>query len=189
MSYFSNLALDNEIQKLVTKSKPIPVKELPLTKIECDLSVGNFDFYFKNQNDVENCINLTFYACHLDVVLYFLAALITIESPICTFIEDEGMNGIFYAELIDDNTVRFLVADDYELYLKFCQDKISYSFADCHIILDILIDKDELVKQFYKKLWEKIKDYKTIIYKTYGNRIDKESEKLIKLLNKYSKQR
>lgn len=189
MNYLSKLALNNEIQELVAKSKPIPVKELPLTKIDCDLSIGNFDFYFKNQNNIENCINLTFYACHLDVVLDFLAALITIASPICTFIMDEGMHGIFYAELMDNNMVRFLVADDYELYLKFCQDRISYSFADCHIILDILIDKDELVKQFYKKLWEKIKDYKTIVYEPYGNRIDKESEKLIKLLNKYRKQR
>lgn len=186
MNYLSKLALNNEIQELVTKSKPIPGKELPLAKIECDLSVGNFDFYFKNQNNVEKCINLTFYACHINVVLDFLTALTAIKTPICNFIEDEGMHGIFYAELMDNNMVRFLVADDYELYLKFCQNKVPYSFANCNIILDILIDKDELVKQFYKKLWEKIKDYKTIVYEPYGNRIDKESKKLIEQLNKYT---
>ena len=84
----------------------------------------------------ESCIYLTTYCSDIYCILEFLWETIRITKPICTIIEDEGQNGIFYARPFDNNNIHFFVADDYELYNKFCQDIIDdYSFEDAHICI------------------------------------------------------
>lgn len=116
----------------------------------------------------------------------FLWALTNLKNPICSFIEDEGRHGVFYAKPINDSQIHFVVADDYELYLKFCQAGEHYCLADAHICIDIIINKNYLIKQFYKKLWNEIKDWKKVKFLPYGNKIYKNSEDLIEKLNKYT---
>lgn len=185
MTDLEELANNEQIKELILKTKPTPATNLGLTKIEAYVSFGRYDFYFKNENQEENCINLHPYTSDLYIVLEFLWALTDIKQPICTFIEDEGRHGIFYAESFNDNQIRFVVADDYELYIKFCQTKEHYSFADAHICLDIIINKNRSIKQFYKKLWNEIKDWKSVKFLPHGNKIYKNSEDLIEKLNKY----
>ena len=185
MNELEKLANDDEIKGLLAKTKPAPVASLGLIKIEADLSFGSYYFYFKNEEQVENCIFLTPYVSDIYFVLDFLWKLKDTKMPICTLIEDEGQNGIFYAEPINDKQVHFIVADDYELYKRFCKYDERYSFADAHICLDIIMNKERLIKQFYSKLWKEIKDWKSTQYVPWGNKIDKRCEELIYKLNAY----
>ena len=154
---FENSVYKDEIQGLLEKTKPVLVKDLRLTKIEADISCAAYNFYFENQYQEESCIYLTTYCSDICCVLEFLWETIHITKPICAIIEDEGQNGIFYARPLDNNQIHFFVADDYELYNKFCQEIIAdYSFEDAHICIDVIIDKDVFVKQFYNKLWNEI---------------------------------
>ena len=185
---FKEIADYYEIKKLIDRTKPIYSKNLEL-KVNADLEVGFYNFYFKNQNNEESCIRLTTYTDDICFVLKFLCNLIEIKKPICNCIEDEGESGIFYAIPINDNQVHFLVADDYELYKKFCKDKEHYSFRDAHICLDIIIDKKQLIKQFYDKIWEQTKNYTVVKADNilwYG--IKKEHLELFDKLKKYLKE-
>ena len=160
MSYFEEDANDDEIKKLIDRTNPVYSENLEL-KVEADLEFGSYNFYFKNKKNEENCIRLTSYVDDISIVLKFLCNLIEITNPICNFVNDEGETGIFYAKPINDNQIHFVVADDYELYENFCKNDVHYSYADAHICLDIIIDKKQLLKQFYDKIWEQTKNYKT----------------------------
>ena len=176
----------DEIQGLLERTKPVLVKDLRLTKIGADISCAAYNFYFENQYQEESCIYLTTYCSDICCVLEFLWETIHITKPICAIIEDEGQNGIFYARPLDNNQIHFFVADDYELYNKFCKEIIAdYSFEDAHICIDVNIDKDVFVKQFYNKLWNEIKDWKSVKVEPWAEKINKHSEKLIKNLNDY----
>ena len=167
---FENSVYKDEIQGLLERTKPVLVKELRLTKIEADISCAAYNFYFENQYQEESCIYLTTYCSDICCVLEFLWETIHITKPICAIIEDEGQNGIFYARPLDNNQIHFFVADDYELYNKFCQEIIAdYSFEDAHICIDVIIDKDVFVKQFYNKLWNEIKDWKIFFIREFGS--------------------
>ena len=103
----------DEIQGLLERTKPVLVKELRLTKIEADISCAAYNFYFENQYQEESCIYLTTYCSDICCVLEFLWETIHITKPICTIIEDEGQNGIFYARPLDNNQIHFLVLFSY----------------------------------------------------------------------------
>ena len=185
MSYFEEDANDDEIKKLIDRTNPVYSENLEL-KVEADLEFGSYNFYFKNKNNEENCIRLTSYVDDISIVLKFLCNLIETKNPICNFVNDEGETGIFYAKPINDNQVHFAVADDYELYENFCKNDVHYSYADAHICLDIIIDKKQLLKQFYDKIWEQTKNYKEVEpdnYLWYG--IKKEHLELFDKIKKY----
>ena len=135
-----NSVYKDEIQGLLERTKPVLVKDLRLTKIGADISCAAYNFYFENQYQEESCIYLTTYCSDICCVLEFLWETIHITKPICAIIKDEGQNGIFYARPLDNNQIHFFVADDYELYNKFCQEIIAdYSFEDAHICIDVII--------------------------------------------------
>ena len=50
---------------------------------------------------------------------------------------------------------------------------------------NVIIDKDVFVEQFYNKLWNEIKDWKSVKVEPWAEKINKHSEKLIKKLNDY----
>ena len=193
MYNFEEIANDDEIKKLILRTNPTYSNSLELevdaglSPIFDDFSIESYSFCFKNRNNEENWISLTMYTDEdLSDVLGFLCDLIKTKCPICTLIQNEGEHGIFYARPINDNQIHFVVADDYELYRNFCTNNVHYSFEDAHICLDIVIDKKQLIKQFYDELWEKTQSYKDAkfdnlwkdIQKRYINLFDKLKEYL-----------
>ena len=179
------LANDAEIKELISKTNPVFDNNIGLTKIEAELDAGSYYFYFKNQNQEENMIRLTAYNDDIYFVLEFLLRLTNIQAPICTLVRDEGEHGIFYAVPINENQIRFVVADDYELYKRFCQYDEHYSFADAHICLDIIINKNRLIKQFYNAIWEETKNYKNIKWSPIWHGIEKRHIELFEKIKKY----
>lgn len=179
------LANDTEIKELISKTNPVFDNNIGLTKIEAELDAGSYYFYFKNQNQEENMIRLTAYNDDIYFVLEFLLRLTNIKAPICTLVRDEGEHGIFYAVPINENQIRFVVADDYELYKRFCQYNEHYSFADAHICLDIIINKNRLIKQFYNAIWEETKNYKNIKWSPIWHGIEKRHIELFEKIKKY----
>ena len=158
---FEEIANYNGIKGLIDRTNPICSSNFEL-KVDADLQIGFYKFYFKNKNNEESCIRLTTYVYDISEILEFLCDLIKIKCPICTLIRDEGEHGIFYARPINNNHIHFVVADDYELYKNFHENNVHYSFKDAHICLDIIIDKNKLIKLFYDKIWEQTKSYKKI---------------------------
>ncbi|MBQ8460018.1 hypothetical protein IJ541_07945 [bacterium] len=184
MQELEKLANNTEIKRLIFRTTPIPYNNFGL-RVEAYLSAGSYDFYFKNENNEENIIYLTSYVSDIFVVLKFLWTLAETKNPICTLIEGEGRNGIFYAKPISNNQVHFVVADDYELYKNFCKNNEHYSFEDAHICLDIVANKHRLIKRFYNAIWEETKNYKEIKYSPIWHGIEKRHIDLFEKLKKY----
>lgn len=185
MDELSKLANDTEIKELISKTNPVFGSNLGLTKIEAELDAGSYDFYFINQNQEENMIRLTAYNDDIYFVLDFVWNLTNIQVPKCLFVRDEGEHGIFYAEPVNENQIHFVVADDYELYKRFCRYDEHYSFADAHICLDIIINKNRLIKQFYNAIWKETEDYKNIKWSPIWQGIQKRHLDLFDKIKKY----
>lgn len=157
-----------------------------LDKIEGNIEWGTFFFDFKSIEGNEFSISLD--ACSdISQILEMFVSLINNETKHIEDIEDEGYNSVFYTECLENEKIRFFIANVAELYRSFCKNEIDdYSYKDAEINLDIIINKKTFIEQFYKKLSPLINNLDDIDFIPYGNGIEVERCKtLIPIIKQY----
>lgn len=105
-------------------------------------------------NDSE--INIKYSSCMFDhsLLTEFLSQIIDLKEEVLLILDNEGSEPMLYAEPNDTNTIRLLFASDYEIFNAFCRDEINnYNLADFKVEFDIIINKKNLLEEFYKNLY------------------------------------
>lgn len=139
---------EKEIEELVKTSKPSANSKFSLTEIK--EQSGWIDIKAKI-NDSKFSINHSAYVWDTSILIKFFKEIIELKEEIALMIDYEGSYPILYSAPVDENKVRFLFAHDYDLFLK---DNIDdYKISDYKIVFDIIINKKELIKNFYDVLY------------------------------------
>ncbi len=151
MKFFDDLYEEKDVIGLISKSKPNADSKLSLLKIS-DKN-GWVDILAKI-NDLN--FSICYSSCMFDtaILIKYLAELINSNEEIVLVFDNEGSNPIFYSKPINKDTIRFVFASDYELYSACCNDEIDdYNLTDFKIECDIIVNKKDLLKEFYNILY------------------------------------
>lgn len=138
-----------EIKDLVNKSCPIQNTKLSFIKMEEEAGWTRITVKF---NDGEFLIKYSSYMFDASVLSQFIAKIIDIKEEIVLFLDYEGSWPLLYINPIDDD-VRFLFAHDYNLFLNDDYDIDEYTIRDYTIECDTVVNKKELLKNFYDILY------------------------------------
>jgi len=145
--------LQKEIYMLIAKSNP---SEAKLTFKSFSEKAG-WVYVKGNVNEAEFSINYSSAVFDTLDFIQFFAELIKLKDDISIILDYEGSDPLLYAKKVDKNTLRFIFAHDYEL---FADDSIDdYSLLAYKIEFDILINKKDLLKEFYIILYPYLKNY------------------------------
>ena len=139
---------EKEIIELVKKSKPSTNSKLSVAEITEN---AGWIYITAKINDSEISINHSSYVSDSSYLIEFFEKIIHLKEELVLVLDYEGSNPILYAAPIDENNVRFLFAHDYNLFLN--DDIDEYKISDYTIECDIIIDKKELLENFYKILY------------------------------------
>ena len=139
---------EKEIEELVKKSKPNANPKFSLIKIE---EHAGWIYIRANINDSKFSINHSACVSDTSILIKFFKEIIKLKEEIVLMIDYEGSDPILYSAPVDENKVRFLFAHDYDLFLN--DDIDDYKITDYKIECDIIIDKKELIKNFYDILY------------------------------------
>ena len=110
-----------------------------------------------NVNEAEFSINYSSAVFDTSDFIQFFAELVNLKDDISIILDYEGSDPLLYAKKEDKNTLRFIFAHDYELFMDDSID--DYSLLSYKIEFDILINKKDLLKEFYIILHPYLKDY------------------------------
>ena len=145
--------LQKEIYMLIAKSNPSESKLIFKSFSE----MAGWVYVKGNVNKAEFSINYSSAVFDTLDFIQFFAELIKLEDDISIILDYEGSDPLLYARKEDKNTLRFIFAHDYELY---ADDSIDdYSLLAYKIEFDILINKKDLLKEFYIILHPYLKNY------------------------------
>ena len=158
------------ILKLVNKSNP--TSDFKLEIIDIKDKVGWVSITAKI-NESDFFVDYSSAMFDSSILIRYLAELINITEETVLFLDNEGSFPMFYANKIDDNTIRFLFAHD---YILFENDEID---DDClplyKIECDILINKKTLLEKFYNILYPFTENYN--LEEAYGPTFNLENGK------------
>lgn len=144
---------ENEVRDFVNKSTPVENVDFKVLNFKEDAGwvyinckCGDSDFLIHYSSAVMGLLSL----------IRFFQRIIKLKDDVVLFLDNEGSDPMLYAKIMDDNKVRFIFAQDYELYKKFVDDEIEdWELEDYKIECDIIVDKKDLIREFY----EILKDY------------------------------
>ena len=153
MLRLSRLYEENEVVALVNKSTSVENVDFKVLKFEeragwvyINCKCGESDFMIKYSSAMMD----------ISYLIRFFQKIIKLKNDVVLFLDNEGSDPMLYAKVMDGNKVRFIFAQDYELYKKFVDDEIEdWELEDYKIECDVIIDKKDLIRDFYKIL----KDY------------------------------
>ena len=156
MNLFSNYYSENETIQFIDKSTPTENNDLQLYKGEED--AGWVKLYFKyNGSKFEILITLAAYDLS-DLVIFF-ENIINLEDASAIYLEiEEISNPLLYVSPIDNQKIRFLVADGKRVHDLWKDDKISDDELDSKgltyydIRCDVIVEKKKLLKEFYRAI-------------------------------------
>lgn len=156
MNLFSNYYSENETIQFIDKSTPTENNDLQLYKGEED--AGWVKLYFKyNGSKFEILITLAAYDLS-DLVIFF-ENIINLEDASAIYLENEEIsNPLLYVSPIDNQKIRFLVADGKRVHDLWKDDKISDDELDSKgltyydIRCDVIVEKKKLLKEFYRAI-------------------------------------
>lgn len=158
---FSNY---NEIELLLNTSKPLKVQKLNFIKADVDFNLGEFIFNFKNASSAPYSLSFIGDNLPLNSFWYLLEALTKKEDLIfCYFYKNYEI--ILNIKKQGQDKIRYTFLDTKDLVIKVCENKIfKYSYADCTIREDIVMNKKDFIKDFYFILQNVFKNYNNIAY-------------------------
>ena len=152
MEIFSSYFYEEEIKEFINTSTPTDKYNLQLYKAE--ENAGWVNFYFKYNED-EFKIFITLAAYDLRELIFFLENIIDLKDETVIFLENEEISTpLLYVCPIDKEKIRFLVADEQRICDLFESDQIDKDdlkgIFDYDIRCDVIIEKKNLLKQFYR---------------------------------------
>lgn len=161
---YKNFSNYYEIELLLNTSNPLEIKKLNFIDARVDFNLGEFIFNFKSVNN--NIYSLSFIGDNLPLnrFWYLLEALTKKENLIfCYFYKNYEI--ILNIKKQGQDKIRYTFLDTKDLVIKVCENKIfKYSYADCTIREDILMNKKDFIKDFYFILQNVFKNYNNIAY-------------------------
>ena len=164
---------EKEILELVNKSAPSLDSKLTFTEIK---ESSGWTYITAKVNESEFSINYSSVMFDGSVLIKFFAEIINIEEEAVLFLDYEGSYPLLYVKPVDKDKVRFLFADDYDLFAN--DDIDDYKISDYKIDCDIIIDKKTLLKDL--NLFTKKKFY--IEFDQFNIR---QAKKHLKTIEKY----
>lgn len=161
---YKNFSNYYEIELLLNTSNPLEIKKLNFIDARVDFNLGEFIFNFKSVNN--NIYSLSFIGDNLPLnsFWYLLEALTKKEDLIfCYFYKNYEI--ILNIKKQGQDKIRYTFLDTKDLVIKVCENKIfKYSYADCTIREDIVMNKKDFIKDFYFILQNVFKNYNNIAY-------------------------
>lgn len=139
---------EENILNFVSKSTAKANSKLQFVKIEENIGWVNIT---AKTDDSEFPIKYS--SCLFDTsdLINFFMKLTDLEKNIAIFLDREGSYPMLYAEKIDNNTLRFMFAHDYETFMN--DETEDICIQSYKIECDIIIDKRTLLKEFYDILY------------------------------------
>lgn len=136
----------------ISQSMPQKVSRLNFYKIDADFNIGDFTFHIKNPSREIFKINFCYGKNDLNSLWAFLEILVDAKETICHYTIKGIYETLIYIDILDKYNIRFIVAQ-YN-----CKD------CSCQIKTDVVLNKKELIREFYNKLTKLFKQYDTIAY-------------------------
>lgn len=142
VSYFDTEE-EKEIIDLIKNSNPNCNATLSFVEIK---EKAGWIYITVKTDDSEFSINHSSYISDTSCLIKFFEEIINLKEEIVLALDYEGSNPILYVAPIDNN-IRFLFAHDYNLFLN--DDIDEYKISDYTIECDVVVNKKELLKNFY----------------------------------------
>lgn len=133
-----------EIKNLIDKSTPSSDSKFCLTKIEDEAG-----WTYITAKNKESEFLIKYSSCMFDtsILIKFFTKIIDCKEDAAVIIDYEGSEPIFYVAPVNENEIRLIYAHDYDLFLN--DDVNEYNRSDYKIECDIIIDKKEILENFY----------------------------------------
>lgn len=164
--FLKNDTYKEQIRNLLKKSTPVEVESLNFTGFVNGHSHGIYDFYLKNTKNKRIVIPFRDELSNINDFWPFLEFLTSTNETSLLYIDDDGNEQILYVEHINEQNIRFFIAETWNVYDKFQKHEIEhYTYEDADVLLDVIINKKVMIKQFYEQLlkmfdgWEKETDF------------------------------
>ena len=165
MNLLSNWYSEEEINQFVHKSEPNLNGKLELYKGEED--AGWVKLYFK-YNETDFNVLITLATSDLTDVVVFFESIINLKEETAVFLDNELISTpLLYASPVDEQKIRFLVADRQRVHDLWHEGKISDEEYDSKGIFgydircDVIVEKKKLLKEFYRAIKNIIKTCRT----------------------------
>lgn len=161
---YKNFSKYSEIELLLNASNPVEIKSLNFINKKADFNSGEFIFNFKSAND--NIYSLSFMGDNLPLnnFWHFLETL-TKKDDLIFYCFYKNYEIIINTKKQGQDKIRYTFLDTKDLVIKASENKIfKYSYAQCSIREDIVINKKELIKDFYFMLQNVFDNYNNIAY-------------------------
>lgn len=154
MNVFNEWFPENEIKQFINKSTPSENSNLQLFRSKED--AGWVYFYFKN-NGSDFRILITLVTSDLSDIVSFFENIINLKEDTAVFLDNELVSTpLLYVSPVDNEKIRFLVADEERINTLFEDDKFneddSKGIFDYDVKCDVIVEKKKLLKEFYRAI-------------------------------------
>jgi len=150
---------ENDVKKFIESSIPVT---------DCNFKLENYkdkygwvNLYFKYNGNTLS-VTQTLAIDDLTDLVRFFESIINLKEEIVVFLEDENFSEpILYVSSINDNNIRFLIADGKVIYKKWNNDKIDDDpkLSQYEIRCDVIINKQKLLKEFCTIINDLVKNH------------------------------
>ena len=156
MKLFNNWYPEDETKQFIEKSTPTENSDLRLCKGEED--AGWVRLYFRyNENNFE--VLMTLATSDLSDIVIFFENMTDLKEDAAIYLDNEIISTpLLYVSPVDNERVRFLVADGKRVRDLWKEDKISDEEYDSKglsgydVRCDVIVEKKKLLKEFYRAI-------------------------------------
>lgn len=142
-----------EIKHYVSNLTPVENADFKLEKGK--EHAGWVYIYFKN-NDIIFSVCLSLAVGDLTELVEFFENLIDLQDEMALILDDEMISeALLYASPVDNEKIRFLIADGHEIHTKWNNDLLGDrdpELSDYEIKCDVILNKKKLLKEFYSAI-------------------------------------
>lgn len=155
----------DELIMALNNSSPVYSSNLVFLKSGANLDLGEFRFLIKGFYKKEYEIIFHKTRTSINDFWRFLEVLAKGNNSLLFDMYYKGREVFIICSKFNKTDLRFSVLDTFELYKKEREGKIlSYSYAECNIGLDLIINKRKFIKSFYKELYRLLKESASVVY-------------------------
>ncbi len=158
-----NFVSGDEISLACENSTPKRVLNLFLEHKNFNYNALSFDLEIKNEQEL--ICTIPFNNFLLKEFPLFLKEAETASIPLVFYIFEKGVETIIYFSKINKDEARFLILNTKALQQKEKEGKIlSHSYVEAKVMLDILMNKNDLIMEFKKEIQNIYKKYNNIAF-------------------------
>ncbi len=158
-------SFEEEILLKLNSSNPTKISEINFEATNFDFDAKNFELIISEKNKKPFSIPFNNKNLTLNKFIKFLNEMEMADEPLIFYIFDRGIEYLIYYSKINKISARFFVLSTRELYKKEQLGKIlNYSYLEAEILLDVILNKNLLIKKLHLVAEEICKKFDNIAF-------------------------